>query len=167
MYTGKYLSLERSGIIGKSRDYNDYCCLCSSHILMHAISYEECMVGFWNFIYGFFMKNGWPVVFLSELSPFHELCCFDKTRMNSCQQDISQSIWPRNLKLGQLIEDDAWIAGLTCEQSPSIFFGATTLWKFGHFKLVCNIWARSLDLSQLIGDDKRKTWLNFEKKKIL
>ena len=29
MYTGKYLSLERSGIIGKSRDYNDYCCLWS------------------------------------------------------------------------------------------------------------------------------------------
>ena len=28
MYTGKYLSLERSGIIGKSCDYNDYCCLC-------------------------------------------------------------------------------------------------------------------------------------------
>ena len=28
MYTGKYLFLERSGIIGKSRDYNDYCCLC-------------------------------------------------------------------------------------------------------------------------------------------
>ena len=27
MSTGKYLSLERSGIIGKSRDYNDYCCL--------------------------------------------------------------------------------------------------------------------------------------------
>ena len=30
MYTGKYLSLERSGIIGKSRDYNDYCCLCKT-----------------------------------------------------------------------------------------------------------------------------------------
>ena len=28
MYTGRYLSAERSGIIGKSRDYNDYCCLC-------------------------------------------------------------------------------------------------------------------------------------------
>ena len=28
MYTGKCLSPERSGIIGKSRDYNDYCCLC-------------------------------------------------------------------------------------------------------------------------------------------
>ena len=30
MYTGKCLSPERSGIIGKSRDYNDYCCLCST-----------------------------------------------------------------------------------------------------------------------------------------
>ena len=30
MYTGKYLSPERSGIIGKSRDYNDYCCLWGS-----------------------------------------------------------------------------------------------------------------------------------------
>ena len=29
MYTGKCLSPERSGIIGKSRDYNDYCCLCN------------------------------------------------------------------------------------------------------------------------------------------
>ena len=28
MYTGKCLSTERSGIIGKSRDYNDYSCLC-------------------------------------------------------------------------------------------------------------------------------------------
>ena len=32
MYTGKYLSLERSGIIGKSRDYNDYCCLCKDFV---------------------------------------------------------------------------------------------------------------------------------------
>ena len=31
MYTGKYLSLERSGIIGKSRDYNDDCCLCLTY----------------------------------------------------------------------------------------------------------------------------------------
>ena len=28
MYKGKWLSPERSDIIGKSRDYNDYCCLC-------------------------------------------------------------------------------------------------------------------------------------------
>ena len=29
MYTGKCVSPERSGIIDKSRDYNDYCCLCT------------------------------------------------------------------------------------------------------------------------------------------
>ena len=86
-----------------------------------------------------------------------------KKRMNSCQQDISQSIWPRSLKLGQRIEDDAWITGLTCEQIPSIFFLAMTLWKFRHFKLVSNIWARSLNLGQLIWNNKRKTWLNFGK----
>ena len=44
--------------------------------------------------------------FLSELSPFLELCPFEKIRMKSCQQDISKSIWARGLKLGQLIGDD-------------------------------------------------------------
>ena len=45
MYTGKYLSLERSGIIGKSRDYNDYCCLCRSrdrrHYLVQVLSFQK------------------------------------------------------------------------------------------------------------------------------
>ena len=31
------------------------------------------------------------VFFLSELSPFLELCPFDKIRMKSCQEDISKS----------------------------------------------------------------------------
>ena len=32
--------------------------------LMHAISYEPCMLGFWNFIYGFLMvKKKWPMFF--------------------------------------------------------------------------------------------------------
>ena len=31
--------------------------VCTLHFLMHAISYEPCMLGFWNFIYGFLMKN--------------------------------------------------------------------------------------------------------------
>ena len=44
--------------------------------------------------------------FLSKLSPFLELCPFEKIRMKSCQQDISKSIWARDLKLGQLIGDD-------------------------------------------------------------
>ena len=43
--------------------------------------------------------------FLSELSPFLELCPFVKIRMKSCQQDISKSILARALKLGQLIGD--------------------------------------------------------------
>ena len=41
-----------------------------------------------------------------ELSPFLELCPFKKIRMKSCQKDISKSIWARDLKLGQLVEDD-------------------------------------------------------------
>ena len=44
--------------------------------------------------------------FLSELSPYLELCPFEKIRMKSCQQDISKSIWAKGLKLGQLIGDD-------------------------------------------------------------
>ena len=57
-------------------------------------------------------KNSWHVYFFSWQSylPFWnlELCPFEKFRMESCQQDISKSIWARGLKLGQLIEDDHW-----------------------------------------------------------
>ena len=31
-------------------------CVPSSHFLMHAISYEPCMLGFWNLIHGFLME---------------------------------------------------------------------------------------------------------------
>ena len=44
--------------------------------------------------------------FLSELSPFLELCPFEKIRMKSCQQDITKSIWATGLKHGQLIGDN-------------------------------------------------------------
>ena len=37
---------------------------------------------------------------VSELSPFLELCPFEKIRMKYSQQDISKSIWARGLKLG-------------------------------------------------------------------
>ena len=78
----------------------------SKQNLMHAISYEPCMLGFWNFIYGFLMEKSWPLFFfLSELSPFLELCPFEKIWTKSCQQDISKSIWARGLKHGQLIGD--------------------------------------------------------------
>ena len=73
-------------------------CLCPSHFLIHAISYKLCMLGFWNFLYGFLTEN--------ELCPFLELCPFEKIRMKSCGQDISKSIWAWGLKIGQLIGDD-------------------------------------------------------------
>ena len=44
--------------------------------------------------------------FLSELSPFLELCTFEKIRTKSYQQDTSKTIRAGGLKLGQLIGDD-------------------------------------------------------------
>ena len=55
----------------------------------------------------------------SELSPFLELCPFEKIRNISAS--YLEKILPRSLKLGQLIEDDEWLIGLTCEQIWSIF----------------------------------------------
>ena len=38
-------------------------CIRVSHFLLHAISYEPCMLGFWNFICVFIIKNSWPPFF--------------------------------------------------------------------------------------------------------
>ena len=74
---------------------------------MHAISYEPCLLGFWNLYMDSSWKNSWPVLFfLSELSPFLELRPFEKIRMKSCHQDIKKSTWARGLKLCQLTRDD-------------------------------------------------------------
>ena len=43
-----------------------------------------------------------PLVLWVFLSEFRELCPVEKIEMKSCQQDISKSIWARDLKLGQL-----------------------------------------------------------------
>ena len=59
--------------------------------------------------------------FCPSYLPFWSYGPLKKIRMKSCQQDISKSILPRSLKLGQLIEDEKWITGLTCEQILSIF----------------------------------------------
>ena len=70
--------------------------------------------------------------FLSELFPFLELCPFEKKKNGILSATyLEKYILPRRLKLGQLIEDDEWITGLISVN----FFGAMTLWKFGHFKL--------------------------------
>ena len=44
--------------------------------------------------------------FLSELSPFEELCPILRVRVKFCYQDISKTITAGSFKLGQLIEDD-------------------------------------------------------------
>ena len=115
--------------------------------LMYAISYEPCMLAFLNFIYALLMtKNSWPVFFfLSELSPFLELCPFEKIRMKSCQQDISKSIWARGLKLSQLIGDNGKIIWLN-KKKIILFFQVMALWKFGHFKLVKKISRKLFEL---------------------
>ena len=76
---------------------------------MHAISYEPCMVGFWNFIPGIWIpheKIADPYAFLVQVISLSGVMPFEKIRMESCQQDISKSIWARRLKLNQLIGDD-------------------------------------------------------------
>ena len=97
------------------------------------------MLGFWNFIYGFFMKK-WLIFFLSELSPFLDLYPFEKIRNNISARYL-EKIWPRSLKLGQLIEDDEWITGLTCEQIWSMF---SELWPFEKLDIL-NLSARYLE----------------------
>ena len=73
--------------------------------------------------------------------PFLELCPFEIIRNNISARYL-EKIWPRSLKLGQLTEDDEWITGLNSVN----FFGAMTLWKFGHFKLVSKIFKNMFKL---------------------
>ena len=74
--------------------------------LMYPLSYEPCMLRFWNFIYGFLVEKLLThIFFLSELPPFLELCPFKKLSWNLVSK-IPQSIWARGLKLGLLIGDD-------------------------------------------------------------
>ena len=65
--------------------------------LMHAKSYEPCLLGFWNFIDG--KIADFVFFFICKLSPFLELCPFEKIRIKSCQQDILKSIWAMGLEL--------------------------------------------------------------------
>ena len=61
------------------------------------LSSKTCMLGFWNFIYGFHMKKYLThIFFLSELSPFLELCPFEKTRMKS---DACHILWTMHARV--------------------------------------------------------------------
>ena len=52
-----------------------------------SVQEPSCMLGFWNFIYGFLMEKYLThIFFLYELSPFLELCAFEKiwTKSDAC-----------------------------------------------------------------------------------
>ena len=66
----------------------------------------------------------------------------------TCQQDISKTIWARDLKLGQLMVDDEQITWLTFEQMLPSFSGVVDFCK-GHFNLVSKA-----ELAALNGDDE-------------
>ena len=73
MYRGKCLSPERSGIIGKSRDYNDYCCLCCSYVLFRNLSldiihYElEFWVIFVMKFYFSFLSSNYTIIIMNKM----------------------------------------------------------------------------------------------------
>ena len=75
-------------------------CIHASVRNMYAISYEPCMLGFWNFIYGIFMEKYLTHAFFfwSELSPFVELCPFETIRIKSEACHILWTVHVRVLK---------------------------------------------------------------------
>ena len=103
----------------------------SEWYLMHAISYEPCMLEFWNFIYGFLMeKNSWPIFFsCPSYLPFWSYAPLKKSEWNLVSK-ISRKVF----ELG------AWSAYRGC------WVGVMALWKFGHFKLVSIICHKLFEL---------------------
>ena len=101
--------------------------------LMHAIAYEPCMLGFWNFIYECLMG------FFSCLSylPF-----WNYTTLKKSEGNLVSKISQKYLSLGF----ETWSADRGCgvdylikfkKKKKSFYFsGVMALWKFGHFKLV-------------------------------
>ena len=131
-----------------------------------SVHQEPCMLGFWNFIYGFLMEEQLThicflvrVVSLSGVMPLwknpNEIWCMPYLRNRACQGfEISymDSPWENN-----------WPVFFSC---PS----CVPFWSYAPLKKIrmkcCqqhiskNIWARGLKLGQLIGDDEKITWLN-------
>ena len=70
-------------------------------VVRPSVHKEPCLLGFWNFIYGFLMENRCHTFFfffLSELSAFLELCPFEKIRMKSDACHILWTVHARVLK---------------------------------------------------------------------
>ena len=75
---------------------------------------RSCMLGFWTFIYGFPLKKIFDthLFFLSQLSPFLELCPFEKSEWNVMHaisyEPCMLGFW--NFIYGFLMEKCKWVA---------------------------------------------------------
>ena len=105
-------------------------------------------------------KNSWHMFFfLSELSPFLELCPFEKIRMKSDACHILWTVHARVLKFHVWIPNgkiaDSYV--YSCRS----YLAFWRLWPIKNLGILfCkhylskSIWARGLKLGQLIGDDE-------------
>ena len=140
----------------------------SGCVCVHPSVQEPCMLGFWNFIYGFLMEKYLiHVLFLSKLCPFLELCPFEKIWMTSDAYHILWTMHSRVLKLhmwiphGKIADTYFFLVWLISLSGVMPF--EKIRMKSCQQDISKSIWARGLKLGQLIGDDKKITWLNLKK----
>ena len=113
-------------------------CIRLSRFLMHAISYEPSMLGFWNFIYGFLMEK-WLTHFFSCPSylPYWSYAPLKKSEWNFVSK-ISRKVYELGLETWS--GDRGWWVDHLIKLKKSFYFsGVMVLWKFGHFELVSKI----------------------------
>ena len=127
--------------------------------VLASVRQEPCMLGFWNFIYGSSRKNSWLMYsFLSKLSPFLELCPFEKIRKKSDACRILRTVHARVLKF------HIWIPhGKIADLYFFPCLNYLPFWSYAPLKknqkkiwqdITKTIWARGLKFGQLIGNDE-------------
>ena len=116
-----------------------------------SVNQEPCTLGFWNFIYLFFMEKYLThIFFLSELSPFLELCPFEKIRMKSVACHILLIVRARVSKFHIWIPHGKNADPFSC---PSYL----PFWSYAPLKNIrmksCqqSIWARAWNLVSWLG----------------
>ena len=108
--------------------------------LMHAISYELCMQGFWNFMYGFLMEKYLTLIFfLVRVDSLIGVMPLWKNQ----NEILSARYLEKYLNYGleTWSADRGWWVDYPIKFSKKFFYfsGIMALWKFGHFKFVSKI----------------------------
>ena len=117
-------------------------------------------IQFWNSYMDSSSKNNWHVFFKSALSPFVELCPFQRVILKFCNQDISKTITAMSFKLGQLIEHNEKITWWKFKKSYFIFssYCHLQIWSLKTCHQDTCIWksivAWSFKHGQLVEDDE-------------